>query len=317
MYTSPEMLIFIFLDALLAISFALVLPVSLYNITQFNSEIHNNKQFEIEKKIYLISSYVYVSFTIKIILFFLYFYIMDEISQFIPGAMCAIGSHNAYPPSYYLIFLKIIVIFLVFYWTQLHKIDLTYPNPPYTKVKLIFLIILSTLIIVEFLFEIIVLYNIDPNKIVSCCGTLFSEEGPLKMLLGIKPQYLVLIHLCLLFIFSFTFNKPAIYGLISTLFFIVSLTLIITFHSPYIYQEPAHRCPFCLIQKEYFYIGYVIYILLLSGTALGIGRYFMFFFFGIDFKNWTTYSFLMYICYSLILYVVVLRYFLVNGVWLF
>jgi hypothetical protein len=53
--------------------------------------------------------------------------------------------------------------------------------------------------------------------------------------------------------------------------FIVSLVSILSFISVYFYELPTHHCPFCILQKEYGYVGYPIYITLLGGTIAGIG----------------------------------------------
>ena len=34
---------------------------------------------------------------------------------------------------------------------------------------------------------------------------------------------------------------------------------------------PFHHCPFCILQKEYGYVGYALYITLLGGGVAGMG----------------------------------------------
>ena len=46
---------------------------------------------------------------------------------------------------------------------------------------------------------------------------------------------------------------------------------VISFISLYIYEMPSHHCPFCLLQKEYGYVGYPLYALLLAATVTGLG----------------------------------------------
>ena len=52
---------------------------------------------------------------------------------------------------------------------------------------------------------------------------------------------------------------------------ILILVLIFSFISLYIYELPTHACPFCLLQKEYHYIGYPLYLTLFGGAITGIG----------------------------------------------
>jgi hypothetical protein len=57
---------------------------------------------------------------------------------------------------------------------------------------------------------------------------------------------------------------------LSALAFLVSISSIFSFISLYIYELPTHACPFCLLQKEYHFIGYPLYLTLLGGGITGI-----------------------------------------------
>ena len=65
-------------------------------------------------------------------------------------------------------------------------------------------------------------------------------------------------------------GAPAI-GLMSGVIFAVSIISIISFISVYFYEMPSHHCPFCIVQKEYGFIGYPLYMTLLLGTVTGLG----------------------------------------------
>ena len=62
-----------------------------------------------------------------------------------------------------------------------------------------------------------------------------------------------------------------LFSFVSTAAFVVSIAALISFISLYFYELPTHHCPFCIMQKEYWYVGYVLYILLLTGTIAGMG----------------------------------------------
>ena len=53
--------------------------------------------------------------------------------------------------------------------------------------------------------------------------------------------------------------------------FLLSLHALIAFISLYVYELPTHHCPFCLLHREYYGIGYPFYLLLLTGTIAGLG----------------------------------------------
>jgi hypothetical protein len=58
---------------------------------------------------------------------------------------------------------------------------------------------------------------------------------------------------------------------LSVVFFLISILSILSFVSVYIYELPAHHCPFCILQKEYGFIGYPLYIALFAGGIFGAG----------------------------------------------
>ncbi len=58
---------------------------------------------------------------------------------------------------------------------------------------------------------------------------------------------------------------------LSFLTFIVAVASLISFICLYFYELPTHHCPFCILQKEYGYVGYALYITLLGGGVAGMG----------------------------------------------
>ena len=57
----------------------------------------------------------------------------------------------------------------------------------------------------------------------------------------------------------------------SGLTFVVSLLSIFSFISLYVYELPTHHCPFCILQREYGYIGYPLYLALFGSGITGMG----------------------------------------------
>jgi len=59
--------------------------------------------------------------------------------------------------------------------------------------------------------------------------------------------------------------------LLSSLTFVVAAASLVSFICLYFYELPSHHCPFCILQKEYGYIGYALYATLLGGAISGLG----------------------------------------------
>ena len=121
--------------------------------------------------------------------------------------------------------------------------------------------------------------RLKPNIITSCCGTLFSTEtlilpSELGFLSGIETSavfYLVLLLTVGTGSFYFLKGKGAyLFSAACIVALAVSVVSIFSFVSCYIYELPTHHCPFCILQKEYGYIGHLIYVTLLGGTVAGL-----------------------------------------------
>lgn len=112
------------------------------------------------------------------------------------------------------------------------------------------------------------------------------------------------------------FKNAAMMFVSNSFFLIFALMSLIAFFSTYVYELPTHRCPFCLLQKEYYYVGYVLYVFLFAGTFYGTS--------GAVMELLTKQSQHAYYRRSLVfngLYVMMISfypvsYFLKNGVWL-
>jgi len=54
------------------------------------------------------------------------------------------------------------------------------------------------------------------------------------------------------------------------LFTVISYYGVVYFFGTYIYELPTHKCPFCMMQKEYHYVGYLLWGTLFFGSAFGL-----------------------------------------------
>jgi len=62
-----------------------------------------------------------------------------------------------------------------------------------------------------------------------------------------------------------------IFSYLSTWLFTFSFAAVISFISLYFYELPTHHCPFDLLQREYLYIGYPLYLSLFAAGIMGAG----------------------------------------------
>jgi hypothetical protein len=62
-----------------------------------------------------------------------------------------------------------------------------------------------------------------------------------------------------------------LFSILNIFTFLGSIAALIGFISLYIYELPTHHCPFCILQSEYKYVGYPLYLGFLFGAVFGIG----------------------------------------------
>jgi hypothetical protein len=273
-FSAPEPFL-IFVSDLLASFFGLVcFVISLTILSKWDYQSAAPNQYALEKKAYLASTLIKYAALFKAGLFWLYLYALDRMSYAVPGAMCAAGLVYSSWFGPYLLILKILTVYLLGFWILIHGKDMEETDYPYTKTKFRLFAMTFPLMIVETVFSGGLFARLDPMRVVSCCGSLFRVGGgggesviSLAGASGIVPAFYV-VHL--LVIAAYLSGRAAFSALINIIFLVVSIAAVTVFFSTYVYQLPSHMCPFCLLQKEYYYAGYPLYILLFAGTFSGI-----------------------------------------------
>jgi len=242
-------------------------------------------QLRLERRTYLISTMMSCAFCFQIFSLFLFIYTADNLSRLLVGAMCGAGSLNANCYGYPALLFKILNFILGGVWLIVNYTDNMAPDYPMIRKKYFFLLLIVPCIAVEIFLQGAYFLNLDANIITSCCGSIFSGDGKgVGSVFTSIPVAPVKASFYLLAIVSavsgvlFCLRGKAVAGIIfslaSILGFIVSLAALISFISTYYYQLPTHHCPFCILQREYWYVGYVLYLCLslgvLSGASAGL-----------------------------------------------
>jgi hypothetical protein len=270
----PEIITLILLNIVATIFGSIALIYSVIVLLKYDANKTTPLQYQLEKQSFLTTTIIKYIFAIKIPLFLLFIYTLDKISTILTGAMCASGVVDATSYGLPLLTLKILTLYLYGLWLALHFKDMKDENQPNFILKFRLYIPLFVLLVIESVFELSMFTSIDVDKIVSCCGTLFSlsKSSTLSNILFIDPKIILFVfyaNFILLLIF-YHIKVRYLYTILNILFILSSLVALITFFSPYIYELPTHHCPFCLLQSDYYYVGYILYISLFFGTFYGI-----------------------------------------------
>ena len=203
-----------------------------------------------------------------------FIFTLDNISAVLTGAMCGAGVVDATEYGNYLFIFKILNLYIFAYWIVLNNEDIKHENQPFTKMKFSFFIIAFFLFLSELILETVMFSSIDLNEMVSCCGTIYSSSANSFMSNIFEIDTYLLLGLFytnfLLIVLFFILKKKYLFAISNIFFIILSIITLIVFFGTYIYELPTHHCIFCFLQSDYYYVGYLIYILLFIGTFYGI-----------------------------------------------
>jgi hypothetical protein len=274
MLLTPEVLTILILNGIFALLSIVAFVLSIRIFLRWNIDSTSELQYKLEKESFLASTIIKYIFSIKVPLFLFFVFALDKISNVITGAMCAAGVIDATQIGTYLIVFKIINLYLFAYWLKLHNQDMMDKNQPYTKLKFGLFIGLFFLFMVEIALEAIMFSSIEIDKMVSCCGSIYSSSSTstISTLFTLDTSLLLSIfygNYLLIVLFYFLKNRY-IFTMLNIIFIPVSLISLILFFGTYIYELPSHHCPFCYLQSDYYYVGYLIYFLLFIGTFYGL-----------------------------------------------
>lgn len=237
-------------------------------------------QLILERKTYLISTLLTYLFGFQLISFFLYIFTADQLHTLFVGAMCAAGTLKVNDYGYPALILKMINFLVAGLWLILNSTDNRAYDYPLIKKKYLLLLIMAPWVLTEMIFLVNYFLQLKPNIITSCCGSLFSagQNSMASDLASLPPTlmkgifYLMTASTLICGIRFYQKEKGGyLFSVMSALTFWVSIASIISFISLYYYELPTHHCPFCLLQKEYGYIGYPLYAALFGSAVSGMG----------------------------------------------
>ena len=315
MILTPEVLSILILNIIFAIFAIVAFYLSIKIFLNFDINSTSKTQYALEKYSFLSATIIKYIFVIKVPLFLFFIFTLDKISNVLTGAMCGAGVVDATEYGTYLIVLKIINLYLFAYWISLHVEDMKDENQPYTRLKFGVFIVLFFFFMSEIILEGIMFNAIEIDKMVSCCGTLYSSSSTsaISNIFTLDTTTLLSLfygNFLLIILFYFLKNKY-FFALSNIIFVVVALITLIVFFGTYIYELPSHHCPFCYLQSDYYYIGYLIYLLLFVGTFYGVVV-------GLVKESSQNYnvSLIFNTVYVLLLSLITIIYYIKNGVWL-
>lgn len=247
----------------------------------WNPESDANRQIRLENEIWLTSTLVECALAVQILSLVVFVLAADYFSNSIAGAMCATGSLLANDFGVPALLVKIGGVFFYGFWIVLHQIDIRSERYPLVRIKYIYLLLVFPLLILDIVLVMIYIGGLEPDIITSCCAVVFDDaaSGGTNLLSGlthgasIRLFYgttLVIVLTGVLLICKWRTWMGLLFGSCWAWYFVLALMVITTVFSPYIYAMPFHKCPFCILKPEYYYIGFLMYSTLFIGAFFGM-----------------------------------------------
>lgn len=237
-------------------------------------------QLALERRTYLISTLLAYGFGAQLLSLFLFAFTADQLHPFFVGAMCAAGTLYVNAYGYPALILKIFNFLLAGLWLLVNYVDNRGYDYPLIRKKYSFLLIIAPLILLEVILQANYFLRLRPDIITSCCGTLFSigEKSLVSEIVALPSVPMKIAFygsMALTFVAGILFYRKGrggyLFSLMSTLTFVVSILSILSFIALYFYELPTHHCPFCILQGEYGYVGYPLYVALFGAGITGMG----------------------------------------------
>jgi len=274
---TPEVLVILILDAIFAFLGTIAFILSVRIVLKWDINSTSQTQYKLEKQSYLVATIIKYILYIKLPMFLYFIFVQDKLSVYIPGAMCAVGVVNSTSYGFYAMIVKIINLYLFSSWLVLNKVDLEDERMPYTRIKFAFFIIIYLFLMSEITLEVMEFFHLDPSRIVSCCGTVFSaaSQSSVSALLALPNSLIVSVFYVnfALILISYKLKNTIYFMLFNAIFIVTAIVSLIAFFGTYIYELPTHHCPFCMLQSDYHYIGYILYTTLFIGTFSAMGAF--------------------------------------------
>jgi hypothetical protein len=248
-------------------------------LRRWNPSSGSAEQIGLERRTYLVSTVVAFVMALEILALILFAFAADRMSVLFVGAMCALGTLNASPFGFPALFAKLALFFGAAVWLVLDHADRKGRDYPFVRLKYRLLLGLAPLALLEAALSASYFIDLRADTVTSCCGKIFAAGkatigGEMAALDPRASLWLLFGGLAgaVAIGFAATRNRRALalFGVASAGFFVIAIAAIISAISVYVYEQPQHHCPFCLLKAEYGYFGFLLYAPLFAGAALGV-----------------------------------------------
>jgi hypothetical protein len=266
------------------LALAAAVPHAVAVLRHWDTASGSARQLRLERRTTLVSAVVAVMLVAQAAALLLFVFNADRMATMFVGAMCAVGTLQVNRWGFPALWAQIASLFAAGMWLTLNAVDVRSPHYPLTRAKHGLLLAVVPLSLVSFALQAAYFSGLKADVITSCCGSLFSgaPSAVASELAGAYtawspsvavPAFFAVIAAAatLSFVVAWRGRGGALLGLCGVIGLVASLLAIVAFVAPYVYEDPRHHCPFCILKAEYSYRGYLLYVPLFGATAAALG----------------------------------------------
>ena len=237
-------------------------------------------QLLLERRTELVSTLFALVMAAEAAALILFVFNADRMATLFVGAMCAVGTLNANGYGFPALYGQIASFFAAAVWLVLDHVDRLGRDYPLTRVKYAAVLAIAPLVLLTGGLQLAYFLNLRSDVITSCCSKLFTpaNAGISDEMAAVDPAR-ALAALALAGGLVLASGVQAlrrgrghgVFALAGAGYFAAALVAMVSTIALYVYENPNHHCPFCILKPEYGHIGYAFYLPLFGATALALG----------------------------------------------
>lgn len=249
-------------------------------LRRWNLASGSRAQLIMERRTELVSTLFGFVMAAELAALLLFVYNADRMASLFVGAMCAVGTLNANAYGFPALYAKVATFFAAAVWIILDRADRIGRDYPLTRLKYALLLAMVPLVLTSAGLELTYFLGLKTDVITSCCSKLFTPANPglSDEMVNVPPKVALYllggagVLVAGMGALSLRSGRGRVlFAMLGAAFFAVALLAVVSVISIYIYENPNHHCPFCILQPEYGYVGYALYAPLFAGTAFALG----------------------------------------------
>lgn len=283
MFFHPAILALLLASLASVLVLTALLPTAVSTWRHWDVASASERQLSLERRSVLFATLVRGVALLQALALLLAVFNADAMAVMFVGAMCAVGTLGFNDWGFPMLWAMVASFFASQAWLALDALDQSRRDLPLVPVKQAGVFVLLPLAVAVFWLQWKYFGGLRADVITSCCGSLFSDAGPSdgtgSRLATLSPQVSMAIYFGALLLAAagalWQWRRPGGFGAFVVAAggiagWVAGVAGVIAVISLYVYEDPLHHCPFCLLKADYGYVGYFVYVPLFVATGAAL-----------------------------------------------